>query len=186
MNFSNTSKNTNSMQAHKLKQASIAQGCVKREDVDLATFTDLIDYRNSVALNASPDGSSLSEIMEASPAKPMTSDVDEQLLLKFTFKSSAALTQLRFRAGEEAAPRKVKVYVNQENMDFQDADDLVPVLEKELEYTDNEASVKLSGPNFSRVGSLQIFLEDNHDDEEITTLARFGLVGHANWTPDMC
>lgn len=185
MNFQNTSKNTNAMQAHnKLKQANLAQGCVKREDVDLATFTDIIDPRNSVALNASTDGATLAEVMQADPGQPMQSDVDEQLLLKLTFKSSVALTQLRFRAGDGGVPRTIKIFVDKENMDFQDAGDLNPLIEKELEFQDKEATVKLNGPNFSRVGSLQILVEDNCDGDETTTLARFGIVGHANWTPD--
>jgi len=185
MNISNQTQNTRSMQAHnKLKQANLAQGCVKREDVDLATFTDVIDYRNSVALNADADGAGLAEIMESNPPKAMVSDVDAQLLFKLSFKSSVALTQLRIKSGEGSAPQTIKVYVNQENMDFQDAEDLKPALTKELEYEDSEAVVKLTGPNFSRVGSVQVLVEDNVDDEEATTIARFGIVGHANWTPD--
>jgi hypothetical protein len=181
MNINNQSSNTRSMQAHnKLKQANLAQGCVKREDVDLATFTDIIDYRNSVTLNADAEGAGLAEIMESSPPKPMTSDVDAQLLFKLSFKSSVALTQLRIKQGEGSAPNLIKVYVNQENMDFQDAEDLKPALTKELEYEDGEAVVKLTGPNFSRVGSVQVLVEDNVDDEDVTTVARFAMIGHSH------
>lgn len=184
MNFQNTSKNTNAMQAHNKAKGNLAQGCVAREDVDLAAFTDIIDYRNSVALNASTDGAGLSEVMLASPSQPMVSDVDEQLLLKISLKGSCAVTKLIFRAGDEQAPRSIKVFVNKDNMDFQDIEDLVPVHQLELVYDDKEAEVKLNGPNFSRVSSIQVLIEDNVDDDEKTTLARFGVVGHANWNPD--
>lgn len=184
MNIQNTNKNTSSMQAHNKLKSGMSQGAVLREDLDLATFSDVIDYRNSVALNASSDGCTLSELMQANPSQPMFSDVDEQLLVKISFKGSCALTQLRFRAGEENAPRKVKVFVNKESMDFNDLEDLRPALETELVYDEKEAVVKLNGPNFSRVSSIQVLIEDNADDDEKTILARFGVVGHANWSPD--
>lgn len=180
MNFSNTSSNTNKMQQH--KKYNVAQTTVRREDVDLKAG-DFIDLRQSACLNGKD--CSIAEIMEPVPPAPLLSDADEQILLKITLKGTATITRVQFwepesPVGDASNPCTVKVFVNKDNLDFSDIEDMIPVKSSELEFEDGTASVAVSGPSVSRVHSLQVLVESNAEDTEQTVLGRFAVIGHAN------
>jgi hypothetical protein len=71
----------------------------------------------------------------------------------------------------------VKLFVNKDNMDFSDAEDMQPAAARELELVDGELCFPVSGPNFSRVSSIQVLVETNQDDEEKTVINQFSIIG---------
>jgi hypothetical protein len=182
MNVGNNSSNTQKMQMHKsMKKSGPSQTTMRREEVNLRD-TDIIDLRLSAVFNASSDGSDLAEVLTASPSRPMKSDVDEQLLFRIVMSGVFAVTSIKFTVPDEipegcSPPKFVKIFVNKENMDFQDADDMQPAASKELELVDGELVFPVSGPNFSRVSSIQVLVETNQDDEETTVINQFSIIG---------
>jgi hypothetical protein len=170
------------MQMHKqMKKSGPSNTTMRREEVNLRD-TDIIDLRLSAVFNASSDGSDLAEVLTASPSRPMKSDVDEQLLFRIVMSGVFAVTSIKFTVPDEipegcSPPKFVKIFVNKENMDFQDADDMQPAASKELELVDGELVFPVSGPNFSRVSSIQVLVETNQDDEETTVINQFSIIG---------
>lgn len=67
--------------------------------------------------------------------------------------------------------------MNRENMDFQDTEDVVAVKAGELSFADGAAELKVSGPHFSRVSSLQVLVETNAEDTEKTALSQLSVLG---------
>jgi len=182
MNFQNTSSNTQKMQMHQKVKAKVpSQTTMRTEVVDLRD-TGIIDLRLSGALNASADGSSLPEILEASPSRPMISDADEQMLFRIVLSGVFSVSSVKFKVPAEmpddaSVPKHVKIFVGQDSMDFQDADDMVPAAAKDLEVVDGEMTFPVSGPNFSRVSSIQVLVETNAEDTEQTAIGQFSIMG---------
>lgn len=182
MNFQNTSSNTQKMQMHqKVKSKVPSQTTMRMEVVDLRD-TGIIDLRLSGALNSSSDGSSLAEILEASPSRPMISDADEQILFRIVLSGVFSVSSIKFKVPSEmpegaSAPKHVKIFVNNDSMDFQDADDMIPAAAKDLEVVDGEMTFPISGPNFSRVSSIQVLVETNAEDTEQTAIGQFSIMG---------
>lgn len=182
MNIDNKVQSTQKMQMHQKAKSQASAITMRREEVDLRD-SGMINLKKSDALNADTEHGGLTDVLETSPSKVLLSDVDEQLLFRLVFEGSAAITQLRFKIPSEmpedaAAPLSVKIFVNRENMDFQDADDLAPVATKELEFVDGEAKFSVAGPHFSRVASLQVLVENNACDTEKTVVSQFSVLGH--------
>jgi hypothetical protein len=182
MNIDNKVQSTQKMQLHQKAKAQASATTMRREEVDLRD-TGLINVKQSTALNACSDHGGLADVLETAPTKVLLSDVDEQLLFRISFEGVAAITQLRFKVPAElpedsSAPLSVKVFVNRDNMDFSDADDLAPVATRELAFADGEATFPVSGPHFSRVSSLQVLVENNVDDTEKTVVSQFSVLGH--------
>jgi hypothetical protein len=183
MNTNGTmSGNTQKMQMHKsMKKSAPSQTTMRREEVNLRD-TDIIDLRLSGVLNASSEGSDLAEVLAASPTRPMVSDVDEQLLFRVVMSGVFAVTHIKFTVPDEipegcSPPKHVKIFVNKDNLDFGDADDMQPAAAKELELVDGELVFPVSGPSFSRVSSVQVLVETNQDDEEKTVIQQFSIIG---------
>jgi hypothetical protein len=182
MNVQNTSSNTQKMQMHKsMKSTAPSQTTMRREEVNLRD-TGMVDLRLSGVLNASSDGSDLAEVLAESPSQSMLSDVDEQILFRVVLSGVFAVTCIKFKVPDEipdgcSPPKFVKIFVNKDNLDFGDADDMQPAAAKELELVDGELSFPVSGPNFSRVSSIQVLVETNQDDEEKTVINQFSIIG---------
>jgi len=79
----------------------------------------------------------------------------------------------------ENNPSKVHLYVNRENLGFEDCDDVDP--EQTLELTaedlrENADPIDLKYVRFQRVKSLTLYIEDNHGGD-ITALGMLKLYG---------
>jgi len=187
MNISDNSSNTAAMRQHqKLKGMQSSTAATVREESCLKN-QDVIDLRQSAVLNADSEKSSLGDILDSVCPEPMVSDTDEQLLLRFNFRSNVGVTQLTIHAPENmpedaSAPKTVKVFCDQTNMDFTDVDDLVPASVQEVEFVDGIATLRVGGPKFSRISSLQVLIEDNVDETDLTAINHFSVVGHVNPT----
>eukprot|EP00928_Gymnodinium_smaydae_P082514 TRINITY_DN65853_c0_g1_i1.p1 TRINITY_DN65853_c0_g1~~TRINITY_DN65853_c0_g1_i1.p1 ORF type:complete len:236 (+),score=52.72 TRINITY_DN65853_c0_g1_i1:95-709(+) len=195
--------NTEKMQQHQMmKKARGGATSLKHEDVDLMVCTDLIDRVRTCALNASSDNASVLDVLDANPDdRPLTSDIDQQIIVKVFFKEKVNLANvlLRFnkpledKEDEELyrKPRLVKLFGNKDDFDFQDIDDAAPAAQAVIEDKDaTEVTIPCLGGRFQRLSSLQILIEevDNPNDESSDVLRsylnRIRVNGHKNETYD--
>eukprot|EP00163_Fabomonas_tropica_P002910 TRINITY_DN1236_c0_g1_i1.p2 TRINITY_DN1236_c0_g1~~TRINITY_DN1236_c0_g1_i1.p2 ORF type:complete len:143 (-),score=35.44 TRINITY_DN1236_c0_g1_i1:934-1362(-) len=111
----------------------------------------------------------------------LKSDCDEQLLLYIPFNEAVKLKDIRIKApADGSGPKTVKLYINQPNLGFSDMEDIAPV--QELELTEQQLNqegpaIPLKFVKFQHVTSLTIFIENNHNDDEVTTVSRIQLYG---------
>eukprot|EP00560_Eucampia_antarctica_P007989 CAMPEP_0197824222 /NCGR_PEP_ID=MMETSP1437-20131217/1507_1 /TAXON_ID=49252 ORGANISM="Eucampia antarctica, Strain CCMP1452" /NCGR_SAMPLE_ID=MMETSP1437 /ASSEMBLY_ACC=CAM_ASM_001096 /LENGTH=187 /DNA_ID=CAMNT_0043423765 /DNA_START=125 /DNA_END=688 /DNA_ORIENTATION=- len=97
------------------------------------------------------------------------SDADEQLIIHMEFNEfvkvhSIKLTEFNRGANPEELPTKVHIYVNRNNMGFEDTEDLDPTQSFELtagDLKEDADPICLKFVKFQRVRSITLFVEDN-------------------------
>jgi len=113
------------------------------------------------------------------------SDADEQLILHIAFQETVKLHSIKFTEfnrgiDPDENPITVKLYVNRENMGFEDCDDIDPTQILQLSESDlkedNDKAIKLMFVKFQRVRSITLFIDDNAggDVSALGALAFFG------------
>lgn len=114
------------------------------------------------------------------------SDADEQVILHLAFNEFVKIKSIHFIAfnngiDPELNPSKVHLYVNRENLGFEDFEDVDPQQTLHLTSEDLKETadpVPLKYVLFQRVTCLTIFIEDNQGGE-ITALGGLRLVGRS-------
>jgi PITH domain len=76
----------------------------------------------------------------------------------------------------EMNPNKVHLYVNRENLGFEDCDDVDPTQTLNLTAEDVKNPIPLKFVKYQRVKSLTIFIEDNQGDD-VTALGGIKIYG---------
>eukprot|EP01083_Nonionella_stella_P177243 622395_1 len=160
------------MRQHQMKSKSEIAGTTEVLDLQAADFLDM----SACSVLNIDEKTSLPDILQPNPTDKFVSsdpDVDEQLLFKISFKNPVRLSHLIIRAtkGPEDAspPRVVKLYANQSGLDFSDAESLAPSQELTLETKHlGGEKVALKEMNFQKVTSLDLFVENNQEDTDIT------------------
>ncbi|KAL1914760.1 uncharacterized protein VTP21DRAFT_8018 [Calcarisporiella thermophila] len=91
------------------------------------------------------------------------SDSDEQLIFFIPFTGNVKLRSICIRAGPgEAAPSKMKAFINREDVDFDVADTYDPVQEWELvQNTDEVAEYPTRLTKFTSVRNLTLYFPEN-------------------------
>jgi len=97
------------------------------------------------------------------------SDADEQLILHISFQEFVKVHSIKFTEfnngiNPEENPSKIHLYVNRENLGFEDCGDVDPTQTLELtasELRESADAVVLKFVKFQRVKSLTFFIEDN-------------------------
>jgi len=115
--------------------------------------------------------------------KVCKSDVDEQLLITLAYKDLVNIKTIKFIAGSDDGPLKVKFFVNYPNMDFGLAEDSDCTAEVELTVDDLKEDTKplvMDSIKFTKVDTLTIFVESNQGDEEQTTITQLIVNGTKN------
>lgn len=120
------------------------------------------------------------------------SDADEQLIIHIAFQDFVKVKSIKFvafnnGADPESNPSKVHLYVNRENLGFEDCDDVDPTQTLHLTAEDLKESadpINLKYVLYQRVKSLTIFIEDNQGGE-ITALGGLQLFGRTLETTNM-
>ncbi|WWC67519.1 thioredoxin [Kwoniella pini CBS 10737] len=134
-------------------------------------------------LNESSDHP-LSSIVGPNPGPRGTSylesDVDAELLISIPFQDQVKLKSISiFSAISPAqAPKTIKLYINNSNIDFSDAESLSPA--QELELTPEQVKgdkIDLRFVRFQNVRSLHILIKDNQEDEETTRIDSIDIYG---------
>jgi len=98
------------------------------------------------------------------------SDTDEQLILHFAFNEFVKVHSMKFTEYDngnnpENNPTKILLFVNRNNIGFEDVDDFDPTTTIELTSEDlkqNADNILLKFVNYQRVNSITIFVEDNN------------------------
>jgi hypothetical protein len=120
------------------------------------------------------------------------SDADEQLILHIAFQEFVKIKTIKFTAfnnGEnpEENPTSVKLYVNRNNLGFEDIEDVEPTQEFTLTDEDlRESSDPLPTKfvKFQRVKSLTIFIDDNQGGD-VSALGMIKMMGRTVATTNM-
>jgi len=120
------------------------------------------------------------------------SDTDEQLILHFAFNEFVKVHSLKFTeynngTEPENNPTKILLFVNRNNIGFEDVDDFDPTTTLELTAEDlkqNAETVLLKFVNYQRVNSITIFVEDNNGGA-ITALGGLKFFGKTVATTNM-
>ncbi|BEJ17509.1 hypothetical protein CspHIS471_0609100 [Cutaneotrichosporon sp. HIS471] len=122
-----------------------------------------------VGPNAGPKGRSYLE-----------SDVDPELLISIQFNEAVKIKALSIFSvvSPAQAPKTIRLYVNQNHMDFGDADSHEPAQELTLTPEDIRGNkVELRFVRFQKVHSLHILVKDNQEDDETTRIDSLDLFG---------
>lgn len=112
-------------------------------------------------------------------------DVDHQLLIHIKFQTAVKIHDMFVTAQEgkfqaehkseddptESGPKILKLFVDQPNLDFSEAEDAVPTQEFDLSVDQLDGSkIPLKFVKFQNVHCLSLFIEDNQDDTDVTFL----------------
>lgn len=184
MQVNNEQSNTHKMLMHnQSKQKVMSGGSLQRKLVDVAENN--IDPKESTILNCKDlKSDTLKNLMSVSSAN-VVSDADAELIVKLQFIEKVDISQIFFYpasgSDSDSSPaRLVKLFVNKPDLDFNDVETTPCVMELELPFeTENpEApfSVTLQGSKFTRLSSLQIFVEENFGTDA-TVVGRIKLEG---------
>uniref|UniRef100_A0A6B2LLG2 PITH domain-containing protein n=1 Tax=Arcella intermedia TaxID=1963864 RepID=A0A6B2LLG2_9EUKA len=113
----------------------------------------------------------------------LKSDCDPQLLLNLAFRSTIKIHSIRFVCSQtDFAPKTVKLYANQNYMDFNSVHDIPPSQVLSLTpktYQPNEI-VLLNSLKFTKVRTLSLFIEDNQQNRPHTILEYIQIIGKPN------
>ncbi|PVF99061.1 DUF1000-domain-containing protein [Serendipita vermifera] len=149
------------------------------DDIPRETLFSIIDHQNVVALNV---------IEQKDIIKPwdrrnddeifLESDADDQMIIRIPFlDSSAKLTSILVKAGDgEQTPSKINLFVNEDNLDFDDVADRVPIQELEIPQSNEVGEYQLRPSKFSNVRSLTLFIP-SAQGADTTKLYYLGFTG---------
>ncbi|CAJ1940190.1 unnamed protein product [Cylindrotheca closterium] len=112
------------------------------------------------------------------------SDADEQMILHIAFRETVRVKSIKFKAfnegnNPELNPTVIKMYVNRNNLGFEDIEDVDPTQVIELTAKDLEATsdpINTKFVKFQRVGSITFFIEENNGGE-VSALGGLHIIG---------
>jgi PITH domain len=110
------------------------------------------------------------------------SDTDEQLILHIAFSEFVKVRTIEFTEFSngtypELNPSKILLYVNRDNLGFEDCEDVEPTQTLHLTSEDMKKPIQLKYVKYQRVKSLTLFIEDNQGGD-ITALGGLKLFGY--------
>ena len=169
--------------------SSAAEG--PKDDGKMMNLADKIDNSECYARNQAP-GFPMTNLFIGDSRLGCKSDADEQLITHISFQEFVKIKSIKFTAfnnGEnpEDNPAGVKLYVNRNNLGFEDIEDVEPTQEFSLTDEDlRESSDPLMTKfvKFQRVKSLTIFIEDNQGGE-VSALGMIKMMGRTVATTNM-
>ena len=178
MQVNNEQTNTQKMLEHnQARQKAKSGGSLQRSLVDVCENN--IDMKESIILNCRNYSNDLLKTF------CVTSDADPQLIVKIKFIEKCDISNISFSPSDQpnsddvSPPRMVKIFTNQPDMDFNDIESMSASLSVELPLdneNDKPFSVSLQGSKFTRLSSIQIFIEDNFGTD-FTTLGKIKING---------
>ncbi|KAL7579017.1 hypothetical protein ACA910_019059 [Epithemia clementina (nom. ined.)] len=162
--------------------AAAAAAADTGQPIDLITK---LDKPNCYAKNEA-SGFPLSNLFIGDSRLGFKSDADEQAILHLAFTEFVKIKSIHFIAfnngvDPELNPSKIHLYVNRENLGFEDCDDVDPqqtlhLTSEDLKETSDPIALKYV--LYQRVSSLTIFIEDNQGGE-ITALGGLRIMGRS-------
>jgi hypothetical protein len=110
----------------------------------------------------------------------LESDVDPELLITIPFLEPVKLKAISIFSGvsPEQAPKEIKLFINQNAMDFGDSESETPAQEFDLSKEDVKGGkLELRFVRFQKVTSLHILVKSNLGDEETTRIDSIDIFG---------
>ncbi|KAF9194784.1 hypothetical protein BGZ50_005824 [Haplosporangium sp. Z 11] len=111
--------------------------------------------------------------------KMVESDADEQLILRIPFTGLVKLKSISLRAEPgETAPRKMKAFVNRDDLDFDNAESTVPTQEWDLveDSYGQVAEYNTRVAKFTSIRNLTLYFSENFGGDT-TKISFIGLKG---------
>lgn len=148
------------------------------------SLNDMIDLKQIECLNQK-DEHPVQSIFEDNDSF-LESDADEQLILSFQLSAPCRIHSLAFQctftsetAPEASGPKTIKLFTNQQSLDFDEAESQAGV--QTLTLTEEQLvsgePVALKYVKFQSVNTLSIFVQDNQGDTETTGITALKLYG---------
>ncbi|GAA5830576.1 hypothetical protein JCM5353_002917 [Sporobolomyces roseus] len=160
--------------------ASGSTGPVEKGLEGFASLNSGIDMSQIQCLNEASDHT-IKDLLKGGD-KWLESDADEQLLLQIPVNQSIKLRALRFTtlsSSLSSAPKKIRLFVNQSSVGFDEAESQEPAQEVELTEAQAKGSeaVQLRFVRFQSVSHLSIFVASNQGEEDVTRVDKLDLIG---------
>jgi hypothetical protein len=154
-----------------------------QDDGKMISLVDQIDKSDCYARNQAP-GYPMTNLFIGDSRLGCKSDADEQLIIHISFQEFVKVKSIKFVAfnnGEdpECNPSSVKLFVNRNNLGFEDIDDVEPTQVLQLTAEDLRESsepVMTKFVKFQRVKTLTIYVEDNNGGD-VSALGSIKLMG---------
>jgi hypothetical protein len=161
------------------------------DDGKMIDLSGHIEKSACYARNEAP-GFSLANLFIGDSRLGCKSDADEQLILHVEFQEfvkvkSIKFTEFNLGSDPELNPTTVHVYVNRENLGFEDINDVDPTSTFNLTAEDLRESadpIMTKFVKFQRVKSMTFFIEDNNGGE-VSALGSLKLMGRPNISMNM-
>jgi len=141
-------------------------------------LNDLIEVNRSKCLNESRQHKFQNILIN--DGSYLESDCDEQLLISITFRRQVRIHSLKISAPNRgSAPRNIKLFANQNYMDFNNIHDVPPSQQLRLTPKNFEPNqiINLNSIKFAKVNSVTIFIEDNQGGDKFTILEQIQFIG---------
>jgi len=138
----------------------------------------LIEINRSTCLNESPHHKWQNIL--SNDGTYLESNLDEQLLINICFQCHVRIHSLKLNAPNTgSAPRIMKLFANQNYMDFNNVNDIPPTQVLKLTPKNFEPNqiINLNSIKFAKVNSIAIFIENNQGGERITKLEEIQFIG---------
>lgn len=161
------------------------------DDGGMLDLSIKIDKTGCYARNEA-QGFPMANLFIEDPRLGCKSDADEQLILHVAFQEFVKVKTIKFTefnngADPESNPSTVKLFVNRENLGFEDIDDVEPTQTFSLTAEDLRESsdpIQLKFVKFQRVKSITFFIEDNNGGE-VSALGSLKIMGRPVGTTNM-
>ncbi|EAR86512.2 PITH domain protein (macronuclear) [Tetrahymena thermophila SB210] len=136
-----------------------------------------IDKTKIQCLNEDPNFPLDSALFDKSRNIYLKSDCDEQLVIQIGFHTAVRLHHIVFRSPDEAsAPDHIKLFINQQNLDFDNCENGVATQEIDLTDADFKGQTDLRFVKFQNLKHLTIFVQSNKGSD-VTKISQIRLFG---------
>jgi len=161
------------------------------DDGKMVDLSDFIDKSGCYARNEA-SGYPMSNLFIGDSRLGCRSDADEQLILHIAFQEFVKIKTIKFVSfndgrDPECNPTTVKVYVNRENLGFEDIEDVDPTQVFDLtdeDLRESSDAIPTKFVKFQRVKTLTLFVEDNNGGD-VSALGMLRLTGRTVGTTNM-
>mmetsp|Transcript_9312 Transcript_9312/g.13592 ORF Transcript_9312/g.13592 Transcript_9312/m.13592 type:complete len:191 (-) Transcript_9312:299-871(-) len=168
-----------------------AGGTSAQEGTDLVDLRDKIEKNECYARNES-SRYPMTNLFIGDSRLGCQSDADEELILHIVFQEFVKLKFLKFTEFNQGAesdlrPTRIHIFVNRNNLGFEDIQDVEPTQTLELtaaDLSENADPIELKYVLFQRVKSITLFVEENAGGE-VSALGGLKILGRTTATTNM-
>lgn len=149
---------------------------------------DLIVVAEAECLNQD-DEHSIQHALTADMTKFLQSDTDEQLIINVPFNQTVKLHSIKIITHKpDQAPKLIKTWINRPILSFDEVEQFPPVQEIELtkdSYKERETVITLRYVKYQSVHSINLFIDSNIEDGDVTSIQQIQFFGTPVQTTDL-